>query len=289
MLVQALIEIGAKAAVERFATNAVDGAGLAIIKRVRRLVASWNSTPHPDFGDVQKICRWLRILQAYARLNEARPSLNLEVVPKSIGTEKFCYHQLTMREISESWFRTNTLLWEKKYRKISERWTALSAKFEGARIHYFKGRDVDFDYGAVDGPPSVRHPVFKSVHPFIMITEISRSDLGETPIQDVVTFFLDSWLAFRVNKYTSYEPGLLMKLKKDAYIECCFHISDASQHRFNGNLRSGHVVLWRCMMVTATSDSIYTLNIGIPATNEVGIDYVKYLNEWIENFESLLS
>jgi hypothetical protein len=283
-----LLGVPGKIAMEVIIEEAVKLGGPPLIAGLRQIIKDWNKTPHPSLKNLRTICDWLEPFRRHAESESVGTPPWAVYDFSKLSVKHFRQDNLTIHDIAELWFRTDTNLWRAKLQEIATRWASLSALSAPDRVHYFRGFEVDFNYGAVKEPEASRHPVFRSVHPFIMLTQVPRTKLGNTPIAEVVEFFVDGWEAFVVDGYTTFKAGTAIKLDTQAYVEGYFGITPKGHYRIGNDTIGTDVTLWRCVIVTASAHSVDILNVGIPASHHQGEQYLGYFYSWMEEFKKLV-
>jgi hypothetical protein len=278
-----LLGAAGKVAMEKIIEEAVKRGGPPLIAGLRQTIRDWGKTPHPSLKSLRTICDWLEPFRLRAERGSVGGGTQTLYELSKLSTEHFRQKDMTTDEIADLWFRTDTSLWKRNVEKIATRWKDLSPS---GRVHYFRGIDVEFDYGAVKQPEASRHPLFRSVHPFIMLSQVPRTKLGDDPVAEVMEFFVDGWEAFVVDGYTTFKLGTAVKLDSQAYVEGYFGITPKGQCRIGNDTVGTDVTLWRSMIITASAQTVDVLNVGVPASRHQGEQYLGFFHTWMDRFKS---
>jgi hypothetical protein len=192
---------------------------------------------------------------------------------------EFTRQDMKPEEIANLWFRMDSLTDEMQ--ETIEQWISVKE-----RHPYFYGAST-FDYG--DDEIKQRHPVFKRVQPFIMLSRVDRKKPSADIIDEVLRLFIDSWWAFVQPGYTEFRLGKVVQVEDQAFAEGYIRITNKSQFRWKQQQVTGNVNLWRCLMVTVRSDCVDTMNVGIPVseTGGQGREYLSHFRDWMQKFIAL--
>jgi hypothetical protein len=154
---------------------------------------------------------------------------------------------------------------------------------------YFQGNsESELDYAHIKISRGSRHPIFRSVHPFIMMCHIRREFLDKKdPVGELLEFFVDGWRVFADDKYTLFRGGNVLRLNNQAYAEGTFTITEDTPFFWQGSVRHENVHLWRSMVITQYTNNIEVTNMGVPVWGKVGDIYLKQVRTWLGQFRML--
>jgi hypothetical protein len=260
------------AATEEATRGLISRYGFGALESLRTLIGALRRTHHPSLDDLREICDYLQAL-----LPQPCGSVNQSF--KFPDVQFFTRRDMSPKEIAQLWFRMDKLNYEMK--GVIDKW--ISAGDD--RQPYFFGT-ANFDYGDDKVQEPLRHPVFRSVHPFIMLFRAERKTLSEDPIGDTLSLFIDSWWAFVQPGYTEFRLGKVVQVENQGFAEGYITITNKSQFRWKEQYIAENITLWRCVMVTARPDCVDTMNVGIPRSeiSEHGREYIQHFKDWMREF-----
>ncbi|MDR6291185.1 hypothetical protein E9232_003711 [Inquilinus ginsengisoli] len=256
--------------------------GPTVLSRLDRMIKDWKKADHPSLNDVRQICDHL---EKFLIKDTPARGVDIYKFPKPARGSAFTRDDMTPGQIADLWFRTNTKIWKDSISPLAEKWGAL---LDNASMPYFRGTgDCELNYSHRALKPSDRHPIFRNIHPFIMISSIRRDKLRSDPIEEVMEFFIDGWKIFSDSDYTVFRRGTVLRLANQGFAEGVFTVTNRSAF-WSGSVRREEVQLWRCIVVTGYTNTVKAMNIGIPMTPDIGRDYIGHVQDWMTEFRVLL-
>jgi hypothetical protein len=257
---------------EKAATEAIRRYGFPTLDNLRTLIGALYRTRHPSLNELREICDYLAAFLP----QKCGP---IDASFKFPNMSEFTRQDMKPKEIANLWFRMDSLT-DEMQTSIKE-WISVEDRHQ-----YFYG-NANFDYG--DDDIKQRHPVFKKVQPFIMLSRADRKKPSADTVNDVLRLFIDSWWAFVQPGYTEFRIGKVVQVEDQAFAEGYIRITNQSQFRWKQEQIAGNVNLWRCLMVTVRPDCVDTMNIGIPVseTGGHGQEYLKHFRDWMQKFMAL--
>jgi hypothetical protein len=274
-----LLNAAAKAAVEKATTPLVARYGKSVLDTLEELVSVLRHLGHPTLEDLREICDYLDSLRPQS-CGSIETSFNF---PTISDASPFKRNDKSPKEVAERWFRMDKL--DEGMKEIVNTLIAMGDK----RQPYFYG-GAEFDYGDILIKEAQRHPVFRIVEPFIMLSRVERSNMSADPVGDTLKFFVDSWRKFVQPEYTEFKMGTMIQVEDQAFAEGYITITNKSEFRWSKKQQniSENVTLWRCLMVTARPLCLDIMNVGIPVAEVGGREYLDHFKTWMKDFRHLI-